>query len=93
VLSDVQLQIYKAEGNNFQPVGFGVTKLDGSFALFEPGARGPLWLMPGTYRCTLQSIGAPVAFPKEYQNPETTPLTFTWTSDRKQLHLVAPELP
>src|SRR5262245_36355928 len=60
-LSDIQVTVYQTEGGLMQAVGFGVTDHDGAFELATNGARGPLRLAPGEYRCTLESAGAPLA--------------------------------
>ncbi len=73
-LGDIQLTVHHSEGGNWQPIGFGVTDVQGKFELVQNRAQGPLWLSPGDYRCTLQSAGAPVAIPDEFSRPETTPL-------------------
>ena len=77
--------------SNFQPIGFGNTAVDGSFLLYTPGADGPLWLEPGDYVFTLESLGPPVQFPDVYVNAETSPLKVTWSREMQTLALKAPE--
>jgi hypothetical protein len=93
LLSDIQVTVHEVEGNSAHPVGFGVTDLEGSFELVTNGAHGALWLSPGEYRCTLESAGAPVQFPKEYFNADTTPLKVTWSAGDDSLDLEVPALP
>ncbi|MFN0018029.1 MAG: hypothetical protein ACKVP0_07210 [Pirellulaceae bacterium] len=76
-LGDVQVTVHQEDAGKWQPVGFGVTDFDGRFQLVQNGAKGPLWLSPGEYRCTLQSAGTPVAIPEVFGRPETTPLQAT----------------
>ena len=64
---------------------------DGSFNLYLNGAKGPLWLAPGDYRCTLDSAGAPLAIPTEFTRPETTPLVASVKSADDPLDLKAPQ--
>jgi hypothetical protein len=64
--------------------------MDGAFELVANGAQGPLWLSPGEYRCTLESAGAPVQFPMEYAQADTTPLTISWSAGDKELDLEVP---
>lgn len=82
-LSDVQVTVFQNAGTAFQPIGFAVTKTDGSFQLLQNQARGPLNLAAGDYRCTLESAGAPIKIPKQFAKPETTPLKVSWSGDGK----------
>lgn len=54
-LADIQVQVYAAASTEL--LGTGVSTVDGTFALREPGARGPLWLPAGDYRITVESVG------------------------------------
>lgn len=88
-LMDIQVELHDA---SLIPMGFGVSGIDGAFRLFHPRAKGPLWLKPGDYRITLQSIGPiPQFFPKTYTNPETTPLRLHWTENDRILDLEIPQ--
>lgn len=89
-LAEIQITIYQVDGNSFRPVGFGVTDREGWFELVTNGAKGPLWLSPGDYRCTLESAGAPVEIPKEYAQPATTPLKVSWSAGSSELDLDIP---
>ena len=91
VLLDMQVTIHSADRPSAKPVGFGTTGTDGWFELYQNGAKGPLWLLPGDYVCTLESIGAPFEVPKEYQSPETSPLKVTWTDGEASPDLEPPE--
>jgi hypothetical protein len=87
VLAEIQVTIYQVDGVSSRPIGFGVTDRDGWFELVTSGARGPLWLSPGEYRCTLESAGAPLEIPKEYARAETTPLKVSWSAGSSELDL------
>lgn len=89
VLSEIQLTVHRMDGNSTEPIGFGLTMADGTFELLQPGAVGPLWLAPGEYRITLESIGPPIAIPREYTLAETTPLKASWTANDDVLKLEA----
>jgi hypothetical protein len=86
-ISDVQVTMHEAEGATFHAVGFAVTGLDGRFQLVTSGAKGPLRLAAGEYRCTLESAGAPVEIPPEYAKPETSPLKIVWSAGDRSLNL------
>ena len=86
-LGDIQLTVHQMDSGVWRQVGFGITGPDGEFELLAPGAEGPLWLTPGEYRCTLESVGAPVQIPKECSQAETTPLKITWTETDDALTL------
>ena len=90
LLSDIQVTIHRVEGGSTEPIGFGVTRFDGSFELMTNGAQGPLWLTPGEYRFTLESSGAPVEFPKQYHQAATTPLKVSRSSAEETLDLKIP---
>lgn len=90
VTSDVVITVQKANGSSFEVVGFGTTQQDGSFVLYKPGAVEPLFLEPGSYSCTLESVGPPLKLPKEYLEATRSPLKIEWTADSKSLDLKAP---
>jgi hypothetical protein len=92
-LGDVQLTVHQEDAGKWLPVGFGVTDYEGRFELVQNGAKGPLWLAPGEYRCTLQSAGAPVAIPEEFSRPETTPLQAAVKAKDDVLEFKTPEFP
>lgn len=87
LLSETQVTVHRLEGGAYRPVGFGITDSDGTFQLVTNGAKGPLRLVRGEYRCTLESAGAPVQFPIEYAKPETTPLKIVWSETDRNLEL------
>lgn len=89
-LSDIQVTVYQLEGASPKLVGFGVTANDGSFHLMRNLARGALWLSPGEYCCTLESVGVPIRLPKEYARAETTPLKVSWSKADQSLNLEVP---
>lgn len=91
-LSEVQVTVHRIEAGTSQPLGFGVPRADGSFQLVTTDASGPLLLAPGEYRCTIESIGAPVAIPATYQSADATPLHVQWSSDSRELTLEVPAL-
>ena len=93
LLSEIQITVHQVEGSATKPIGFGVAGMDGAFQLISPGATGPLQLAPGEYRFTLESVGAPVVIPKEFTQPETTPLKVNWTGSEAKLDFDIPPLP
>lgn len=88
--SDMQVTVYRVEGGDLDRIGFAVTKSDGTFELVSNDAEGPLVLTAGEYRCTLESAGAPLQFPRVYSQAETTPLKLTWSSSDVELDLNVP---
>jgi hypothetical protein len=92
-LCDIQVTIYQRDGGSPKPIGFGVTANDGTFRLMKNMASGALWLAPGEYCCTLESVGSPIRIPKAYASAETTPLKVTWSRANQSLDLEAPSLP
>jgi hypothetical protein len=81
-MSEVQITVHQPAGAGWEAIGFGVATTDGSFELVTSGAAGPLVLAPGNYRCTLESVGAPLAIDPQYAQAATTPLEIAWpTSD------------
>ena len=81
VTSDINITVHRSSAGSFQPIGFGLTDVEGKFILYQTGAAGPLWLEPGDYVFTLESVGPSIAFPKEYLNPQATPLKLNWAAD------------
>ena len=91
VTSDINITVHRNSAGSFQSVGFGLTDVDGKFILYQTGATGPLWLEPGDYVFTLESVGPSIKFPKEYLSPQLTPLTLNWTTDSKSADLSVPQ--
>lgn len=91
VTSDINITIHQNSAGNFQPVGFGLTDVDGKFILYQTRAAGPLWLEPGEYVFTLESVGPSIIFPNEYLNPQSTPLRLNWTADLESADLSVPQ--
>lgn len=89
-LGDVQVTVHQINQGSTEPIGFAVTAPDGSFELVTNGAQGPLWLSAGEYRCTLESVGAPVLLPKQYLDADTTPLKVVWSETDSSLELKIP---
>lgn len=89
-LSEIQVNVFADSNGTAQPIGFGVTKDDGKFVLFTPGAQGPLNLKSGDYTFTVETAGAPVFFPPEYASSATSPLKVRWTENDKALQLEVP---
>lgn len=94
VTSDISITVHRNSAGSFQPIGFGLTDVEGKFMLYQTGAVGPLWLEPGDYVFTLESVGPPIAFPKEYLNPQSTPLKLSWTAESASADLsISQKLP
>jgi hypothetical protein len=92
-LSDIQVTVHRLAGDRIETIGFGVSGPDGKFALVRNGAAGPLWLSPGEYRCTVESVGpVPVRFPQVYGQAGTTPFKVEWVSSDQELELELPSL-
>lgn len=89
-LSEVQVTVHQPAGSGWESLGFGVATTDGSFELVTRGAAGPLALAPGNYRCTLESVGAPLAIAPEYSQPGTTPLEIAWPMADGRLSIEIP---
>lgn len=90
-LADFQVTVHRCEADQFQRLGCAVTAADGSFRLATDLDVEPLWLEPGDYRVTLESVGSPVAIPAEYGDVDRTPLRIHWNDD-EQLSLNVPGL-
>jgi len=86
---DFEVKIYRA-GSTI-PLGLAATGNDGKFQLVLPKGEGPLWLSPGEYAFTLESLGpdSPRMLPA-YANASKTPLKVNWKSDDKSLDLRIP---
>jgi len=91
-LSEIQVTVHQRQGTDFQPIGFGVPSARGEFRLVANGASGPLVLEPGEYRCTLESIGAPLQIPGEYTKADTSPLKISWSASDRTLDINLPPL-
>ena len=88
---DVEVKIYAA-GNSI-PLGFGATNQEGKFRLVLPKGDGPLWLVPGDYVFTLESLGpVPPPMSAAYANASKTPLKATWKASDTSLDLKIPKL-
>jgi hypothetical protein len=90
-MSEIQITVYRIDGGDPEPIGMAVSNSEGEFQLLTNGAQGALWLEPGEYRFTLESIGPPIQFSREYTQPETTPLSIEWSADESVLELIVPQ--
>ncbi|MDX1970339.1 MAG: hypothetical protein SFV23_24425 [Planctomycetaceae bacterium] len=89
-MSELQINVHATKDGTPQTIGFGVTAADGSFLLYQTGASSGLWLTPGEYRFTLESLGAPTVIPKEFTSAATTPWKVQWTGTEPTLNLELP---
>ncbi len=71
LLSEMQVNVFDSTN---QLVGHGYLTSDGSFELINQEQSGPLTLPNGTYRFTVESVGAEVEIPKEFTDAATTPI-------------------
>jgi len=85
--SEIQLGIHQIQEKEVLTLGFGVTDEEGKFRLLQNGAGGKLYLRPGEYRITVESIGPELAIPPDYLEPERTPLRVNWTGEENGLLL------
>ena len=91
-IGDIQVRVYQEDGNSYEVVGFADTNGEGQFQLLVPEGDGPLYLGPGDYCFTLNSVGSRIPIPKEYGKPETTPLKVSWSVSDETLQLELPPL-
>lgn len=90
-LGEIQVTVHRMDGPTPRAVGFGVSGLDGRFNLIQNGAAGPLWLTPGEYRCTVESVGPDMLlFPPQYAKAESSPLKVVWSGTEQALDLDVP---
>lgn len=91
-LAEIQLTIHQLSGSTYVPLGFGTTRSDGTFELVTNGAKGPLRLNAGQYKCTMESIGSPLTIPVQYRTPFESTLTLTWKPEQRLIDLDVPGL-
>lgn len=89
-MSDMQITLYKQDATSTEPVGFAMSGPGGAFELLQNGAKGPLYLPTGEYRCTVESAGAPVQIPQEYLRPDKSPLVVNWNAGDKPIEVKVP---
>ncbi|MBL8809919.1 MAG: hypothetical protein JNM43_07075 [Planctomycetaceae bacterium] len=90
-LADLAVVLHRVNGSSVEQVGFGRTNGAGEFQLVVQGREEPLQLPPGDYVATLESLGPPIVFPKEYCIAEKSVLKVQWTGSSERLNLEAPE--
>jgi len=91
-LDSVQVNVFRREGAAFRAMGFGVSGTDGRFQLVRQNADGPLWLEPGDYTFTLESVGpVPLHWSAHFQDPGTSSLRCSWSATDESLDLDVPE--
>ena len=74
-------------------LGVGTTGHDGKFQLVRPNGDGPLWLYPGEFAFTLESLGpAAPRLAVVYANATKTPLKVKWNAQVKSLDLKIPAI-
>ncbi|HWL08283.1 MAG TPA: hypothetical protein VNQ76_07760 [Planctomicrobium sp.] len=87
-IADVQVTAYrKNQDQRFEPVAIGISGRNGEFELRKQDALEAVWLEPGEYRFTVESIGdIHIPWSPEFRNPEKTSLRQTRTDqDHKKL--------
>lgn len=74
-LADVMISVHHDGRSNVRPLGIGITDWEGRFELRTEDLMAPLFLEPGTYRFTIDSIGEVyLAWSRNFSDPTTTPL-------------------
>lgn len=78
-IPDVLVRIHRSGSG--EPIGFGITRTDGSFELVTDDSRGPLNLPPGKYVITLESVGAPTDLPDSLRHVKSSRLQIDWSGE------------
>jgi hypothetical protein len=86
-VADIRVTVNQVDRKGIKPLGYGVTKADGTFQLLTHAGRAGLKLTPGNYCCTLKAVGAPVRIPNHYAEVNTTPLKVSWSERDTNLDL------
>lgn len=75
-LPDVQVTAYRANTDQKrEPVAIGISGRSGEFVLRNLNTLEAVWIEPGEYRFTVESIGEiHIPWSPEFRNPERTPL-------------------
>jgi hypothetical protein len=71
---EIQVTVYRNESNDSLKLGFGVTREGGLVELLAEDAEGPLWLTPGEYVVTAESIGPPLKIAPDCHDDRKSPL-------------------
>lgn len=88
-LCDVRVNVYVA--GTMEPIGFGITRDQGRFELYRPDAFSALYLSPGEYSFTLESLGPdPLPLAPQLRHPRRTPLRKRWSESDSTLEIVIP---
>ena len=95
-VGDIQVTAHRVlqvtGGERSVPVGFGITSANGTFRLIRHDGGSALWLEPGVYAYTFESVGPePKAWPEEYYDPLRSPVRVEWTAGQERLKLEIPE--
>jgi len=91
-LFGIQVTVHQVDGDSLEPVGVAAARLDGTFELVTMDGIEACQLPPGEYRCTVESVGAPLVIPKEFAEPRTTPLKILLSRDDEAIDLDIPQL-
>lgn len=87
---EVQVTIYRGPATDALKLGFGVTNAEGRIELLAEEATGPLWLVPGDYLATAESIGPPLEIAPACRDVAKTPLRFTIGNGQSEFALDVP---
>lgn len=91
-LPEIEIGFHLIKGESQEHVGMGVTDPQGYFRVSRANGSGPLQLAPGSYRITIESVGADYQeWSEEYRDPEKTPLVLDWGSTSGIIQLRVPE--
>ncbi|MCA9090889.1 MAG: hypothetical protein KDA90_19885 [Planctomycetaceae bacterium] len=91
-MADIQVNIYQdgTEG----PIAFGISECDGHFELRLPRTLEAVWLQPGHYRMTVESVGEHfIRWAPHFSDPANTPLQQHWSGDADEFLVEIPNAP
>lgn len=91
-MADVQITLSKSVGETKSIVGTGVSRMDGRFELFLPDGTGPLWLDPGEYIVTAESVGStPLVWEEPIGDVLLSPIRLNWVGPERDLIIELPD--
>ncbi len=80
------------EAKMAEGIAMGSTDLGGNFRLTTPDAKSAVWLTPGRYRVTIESMGSvPYFWNESLNDPRQTPLFLDWNGQPEQIELQVPD--
>ena len=91
-VEEIQINVFRQGAAS--SLAFGISDYAGRFELRHPESLEAVWLEPGEYKITIESVGEYyLRWPSPYSNPAETPLQHTLSGREEEFRVEIPIAP